>query len=193
MLRAGHLYFAVLFLFPIISQANLASSFEAIRDQARYYRDPGAVCEEVARNEFELKYPAPQFEVIVGIAYNLNGRTLGELDLVILDTKTDQVEIVGEVKCYENLKRGLSKAKQQRKRFLTHLSQSGDKLTFINTATEKVVPAKTFRTVKTFLSVSQKGGEVFGFDHELEHSLDEMSQLRDMVIKCQQRQECPIP
>lgn len=193
MFRKSLVYISSLIFFPAITYANLASSYEVIRQQARYYKDPGAVCEEVARHEFQLKYPAPQYEVIVGVAYNMNGRTLGELDLVILDKKTEQVEIVGEVKCYENLKRGLSKARQQRKRFLGHLSQSPDKLVFINTSSEKVVPNKVFRTVKTFLSVSQKGGEVIGFDHELEHDLDEMSQLRDMVISCQKRQECPLP
>lgn len=193
MLRASLLHVSLMLFFPFVSWANLASSYEAIKNQPRYYKDPGAVCEEVARNEFSLKYPAPQYEVIVGVAYNLGGRTLGELDLVILDKTTEQIEIVGEVKCYENLKKGLNKARQQRKRFLSNLSQSGEKLVFINTSTEKTVPNKMFRTVKTFLSVSQKGGEVVGFDHELEHSLDEMSELRDMVIKCQQRQECPLP
>ncbi|MFV8259617.1 hypothetical protein ACNQKP_17550 [Bdellovibrio bacteriovorus] len=172
--------------------ADLDGTFEKIRNQARHYRDPGAVCEEVARAEFSEKYPAPQYEVIVGIAYNLKGRTVGELDMVLMDHNTQKVAMVGEVKCYSNLKNGLTKAKQQRKRFLTHLG-SGAPLEFINTSTGEKYAYDKFQYVREFISVSQKGGKAVGFDVELEHNLDEMTQLRDRIIHCQKDNLCPVP
>lgn len=172
--------------------ADITQSFEKIRSHARHYRDPGAVCEEIARAEFSALYPAPQYEVIVGVAYNLNGRTVGELDMVLMDKNTQKVSIVGEVKCYTNLKNGLTKAKQQRKRFLTHLG-SGTPLEFINTSTGEKYAYEQFQYVSSFISVSQKGGKAIGFDYELEHSLDEMSQLRDQIIHCQRANLCPLP
>lgn len=172
--------------------ADLETSFDKIRNQARHYRDPGAVCEEVARATFAEQYPAPQYEVIVGVAYNLKGRTVGELDMVLMDRNTQKVAMVGEVKCYSNLKNGLTKAKQQRKRFLTHLG-SGAPLEFVNTSTGEKYAYEQFQYVSQFISVSQKGGKAVGFDYELEHSLDEMSQLRDQVIHCQRQKLCPLP
>nr|BFD59009.1 hypothetical protein CKG001_11160 [Bdellovibrio sp. CKG001]BFD62388.1 hypothetical protein BdHM001_10690 [Bdellovibrio sp. HM001] len=179
-------------LFSTSALADLAASFDKIRNQARHYRDPGAVCEEVARAEFSEQYPAPQYEVIVGVAYNLKGRTVGELDMVLLDKNTQKVAMVGEVKCYSNLKNGLTKAKQQRKRFLTHLG-SGQPLEFINTATGEKYAYEQFQYVTQFISVSQRGGKAVGFDYELEHNLDEMTQLRDQIIHCQKERLCPIP
>lgn len=182
----------VLLLSSTTAFAELTETFEKIRNQARHYRDPGAVCEEVARAEFSELYPAPQYEVIVGVAYNLKGRTVGELDMVLLDKNTQKVAMVGEVKCYTNLKNGLTKAKQQRKRFLTHLG-AGQPLEFVNTTTGLKYSYEQFQYVREFISVSQKGGKAVGFDYELEHSLDEMSQLRDQIVHCQKEKLCPIP
>lgn len=165
--------------------------FEKIKNKGRYYKDPGAVCEEIARVEFQAMYPASEYEVIVGIAYNSNGRTLGELDLVLLNKKTDRVEMVGEVKCYTNLQSGLGKAKQQRRRFLSNLS-SNRNLKFVNTTTGEVYERSQFDGVREFISVAQKGGLGAGFDYEMEYDLDEMSQIRDMMIECQRKQLCPL-
>lgn len=172
--------------------ADVAQSFERIRHQARHYRDPGAVCEEVARAEFAVMYPPPQYEVIVGVAYHLGGRTVGELDLVLMDKNTQKVTAVGEVKCYSNLRNGLAKAKQQRTRFLSHLG-SGQPLEFINTSTGKKYHYEQFQYVRTFVAVSQRGGKAVGFDYELEHNLDEMSQLHDKMVHCQRQNLCPRP
>ncbi|KHD87856.1 MAG: hypothetical protein OM95_12710 [Bdellovibrio sp. ArHS] len=172
--------------------ADLAESFEKIKSHARHYRDPGAVCEEVAQVEFSELYPAPQYEVIVGVAYNVKGRTVGELDMVLLDKNTQKVAMVGEVKCYTDLRNGLKKAKQQRKRFLQVLG-SGQKIDFINTDTGKKYEYEQFQYVSQFVSISQKGGKAVGFDYELEHTLDEMSLLRDQMIHCQKDGLCPRP
>lgn len=186
-------FFFVLSLFiSTTAFADLQQSFEAIKTHARHYRDPGAVCEEVARKEFSELYPAPVYEVIVGVAYNINGRTVGELDMVLLNKKTNRVEMVGEVKCYADMRSGLKKAKQQRKRFLRNLT-SGLPLEFINTSTGEIYSADQFAGVTQFISISQKGGRSVGFDYELEHTLDEMSQLRDEVVQCQQERLCPAP
>lgn len=183
----------MILLLAQVSWADLlGENFEKIRNQARHYRDPGAVCEEVARAEFAEAYPSPQYEVIVGVAYNHQGRTLGELDMVLLDKNTQKVAMVGEVKCYSNLKNGLTKAKQQRKRFLTNLG-SGRPLEFVNTSTGERYPYEQFQYVSQFVSVSQKGGKAVGFDYELDLSLDEMSQLRDRIIHCQRERQCPLP
>ncbi|WII71069.1 hypothetical protein QJS83_11410 [Bdellovibrio sp. 22V] len=172
--------------------ADLAESFEKIKTHARHYRDPGAVCEEVAQVEFSEQYPAPQYEVIVGVAYNVKGRTVGELDMVLMDKNTQKVAMVGEVKCYTDLKNGLKKAKQQRKRFLQTLG-SGVPIEFVNTSTGEKYAYEQFQYVTQFVSISQKGGRAVGFDYELEHSLDEMSQLRDQIIHCQKDRLCPVP
>lgn len=183
----------LLLLLAQLSWADLlGENFEKIRNQARHYRDPGTVCEEVARVEFAAAYPTPQYEVIVGVSYNHMGRTLGELDMVLLDRGNQRVVMVGEVKCYSNLKKGLAKAKQQRQRFLANLG-SGRQLEFLNTSTGERYSYEHFRYVSQFVSVSQKGGKAIGFDYELDLSLDEMSQLRDRIIHCQRERQCPLP
>ena len=172
--------------------ASVDEAFEKIKDNARYYKDPGAVCEEVAREEFSQKYPAPRYEVLVGVSYNVNGRTLGELDMVIIDTNSKQATMVGEVKCYSNLKKGLSKAKQQRKRFLSTISQFKN-IDFLDLTSEEKIAPEVFLGVREFVSISQKGGKSVGFDYELPLSLDEMSSLRDKMIHCQNDGQCPLP
>lgn len=179
------------FIVTSASAADINQGFEKIRTQARYYKDPGAVCEEIARTEFQAQYPAPQYEVIVGVAYNWKGRTIGELDMVLMDKNLNKVVMVGEVKCYTNFHSGLSKAKQQRKRFLSHLG-SGKPLHFVNTSTGEIYDSSKFQYVQEFISISQKGGRQAGFDYEMEYSLDEMSQIRDKMIECQRAQQCPI-
>ena len=172
--------------------ASINEAFEKIKDNARHYKDPGAVCEEVAREEFSEKYPAPRYEVLVGVAYNVNGRTLGELDMVVIDTQVKKATLVGEVKCYSNLKKGLTKAKQQRKRFLSTISNFKN-IDFLDLETEEKIAPEVFKDVRDFISVSQKGGVNVGFDYELSLSLDEMTALRDRMIHCQKDGPCPLP
>lgn len=172
--------------------ANVDSAFDQIRDNARHYKDPGAICEEVAREEFTQKFPSPRYEILVGVSYNVNGRTLGELDMVVIDNTTARAALVGEVKCYNELSKGLSKAKQQRKRFLTSISKFQN-IVYIDVTTKEKLDSKIFAGVTEFVSISQKGGRNVGFDYELTLSLDEMSQLRDKMVQCQRVKECPLP
>lgn len=62
----------ILFGFVLLSSSALAAwseDFVALRDVARSYEDSGSICEEVARLEVQRDFPAPQYEVHVGIAY----------------------------------------------------------------------------------------------------------------------------
>lgn len=172
--------------------AGWNEDFAILKDIPRDYQDAGSICEEIARIDMMREYPAPQYEVEVGIAYADEERTVGELDIIIFDNNTHKVYKVAEVKCWKDIRGGLDKAKEQRARFVRNI-HSNKPLRFRNTSTDKVYDAEQFRYITDFFSIAQKGSEAKGFDVELKYTLAELKQFRKDMINCQNRKQCASP
>lgn len=173
-----------------IFAANWAEDFEALKGIPRSYQDSGAICEEIARLDVQKKYPAPQYKVEVGIAYGDNQRTIGELDVVVFDR--NQVILVGEVKCWKDLRGGLKKALDQRARFLKNL-HSNKPLIFTSTSTHQRFSQNAFKDVQEFITIGQMGAVESGYDAELGYTLSELHGHTEDMIGCQNSGQCARP
>lgn len=179
-------------LFVSSAFASWSEDFAELKDLPRSYEDYGAICEEVARLDMKKQYPAPQYTVEVGIAYADSDRTIGELDVIVMDNNIQKAILIAEVKCWKDVRGGLKKAHAQRSRFLNNL-RSNKKLFFQFTSNNKPVDAAVFDHVKDFISIAQKGSISAGFDQELQYTLDEMHEHRADMIRCQSKGECAKP
>ncbi|HMN68319.1 MAG TPA: hypothetical protein PKC28_07245 [Bdellovibrionales bacterium] len=181
-------------LWTSFAQATIQDEFEALKDSARDYEITGTVCEEVARLETARdRYPESDYTVVTGIAYSNGHRTIGELDVVVFENRTGRVREIAEVKCWRNMHGGLRKAEEQRQRFLDAL-HSGRPLEFRSTsANHQRFDARAFQGVNAFNSIAQKGAVDAGYTSELDYSLNELMELRQMMIKCQHEGHCARP
>lgn len=171
--------------------ANWSEDFDKLKNHPRSYEDTGAICEELARLKMEKIYSQPKFAILVGIGYGDLDGTLGELDVVVFDQQSKQVVKIAEVKCWQNVAGGLSKAKEQRQRFLSHLKDKD--LYFYSTSNDQTYDYEQFKSVKEFSTLGQKGSVATGYDDELEYDLRELRNLRYEMIRCQERGECARP
>ncbi|OFZ21743.1 MAG: hypothetical protein A2X94_15765 [Bdellovibrionales bacterium GWB1_55_8] len=179
--------------FSIQVQAEpIQSLFEKLRDSGEDYQNEGAVCEQVARLELQREYPSHSYEIVVGIEYANVRQTIGELDVVVFD-RHGQAILVGEVKCWSDLRKARRKAAQQRTRFLDTI-QSGAPIDMF-LASNRSVPFRReqFQALSRFISISQRGGRSFGFDRDLPNSLSEMRELRETLMQCQAAGKCRRP
>jgi hypothetical protein len=172
--------------------ANWAEDFEALKSIPRSYQDSGAICEEVARLDVQKQFPAPQYEVIVGIAYGDGTRTIGELDVVVFDHNSNHVVRIGEVKCWKSLSGGLNKARDQRGRFLKN-RRSNKQLYFKSTSNNQEFSQDAFEGVNDFITIGQLGSVAAGYDQELGYTLNEMHQHTGDMLRCQKAGLCAKP
>lgn len=184
--------------FSIQVQAEpIQTLFEKLRDSGEDYQNEGAVCEQVARLELQREYPSHSYEIVVGIEYANVRQTIGELDVVVFDRRPGpgqgQAVLVGEVKCWSDLRKARRKAAQQRTRFLDTI-QSGVPIDMF-LASNRSVPFRReqFQALSQFISISQRGGRSFGFDRDLPNSLPEMRELRETLMQCQAAGKCRRP
>lgn len=166
--------------------------FEAIKNAGVDYVVVGAVCEQATKALMQKQY-GPQFTVLTGVEYaRSQGSTLGELDVVVVRNADQKVLLVGEVKCWKDLKAAKKKANDQRQRIITNLKNANglhlaclDKTCHFN--------AKNFDQVQRFISISQDGGRQFGFELDLPYSLEQLMTVREALIKCQRNGDCKRP
>jgi len=186
--------FFFVFLMAVTAQAgDIRPLFQALHDSGEKYEIVGTVCEQVAKLMFEKTYPAPAHKVITGIAYGQRGgRTIGELDVVVFDTRTQKAMIVAEVKCWNKLDGARKKANEQRARFIATL-QRLPQFDLACTDHSCAFRKENFTNVQKFMSISQAGGEKFGFEAVLPYSLQELMSLREMLLKCQNSGACQRP
>lgn len=183
----------VVLIFANLAFAGLAEDFDQIKDHGRNLEPIGSICEEIAQLRFAEKYPAPDYKVVTGIEYSDSERTLGELDVVVFNTKTNIVDVVAEVKCWKNAKSGLDKAKDQRARFLKNV-KSSKALKFKWLDDPKLKLTKTqFNKVSQFYSIAQSGSMKSGYDFELPYTLKELMDLREDLLRCQDSGNCKKP
>lgn len=183
--------FLALFV-SVLAQATIQEDFELLRDSRRDYKIIGTVCEEVARLELARTYRPPMYYIETGIAYGDKQRTIGELDVIVFENKSANVVMVGEVKCWKNMQDGLAKAHDQRQRFISTM-KSGRTIYFESTSDHKRYDQSLFSNVQSFITVAQKGSRAVGYDVELDYPLDELMQLRSMMIRCQDEGQCARP
>jgi hypothetical protein len=153
---------------------------EQLKNTDEKYEIIGTVCEQAARLDLQREYPSPRFSIETGISYGTNGRTVGELDVIVFDS-TKSAVAVAEVKCWKSFSGGLKKARDQRSRFLNNI-KGGQALKMW----DKNHPSHSsseFANLKTFYTYSQKGGADAGFDRELPLTLDELMEARRMLLK----------
>lgn len=170
--------------------AWLESYVNQLRPAAINYQSQGAICEQVARLEFEQKYPRAQYKVDVNMAYGVDHQTLGELDLVVSDRFSDAVILVGEVKCWTEPGRAQNKGAAQRTRFLEHLDATHGlwvKHDF------RYVKVSRFHGLRDFILIGPRGSRSHGFEYELRLDLEDLMALREAMMECQKAGECARP
>ncbi len=174
--------------------AGLTEDFEALKNGGRNYDATGTICEEVARLRFSEKYPMPDHLVVVGIQYaDKTGNTIGELDLVVFDNKTQIATLIAEVKCYTSPKSGMKKAKEQRKRFMEHVhSPKALQFRWLQDKNRKLTKTQ-FNKTNNFLFIGQKNSKAAGYQYELPYTLPELMKMRTDIIDCQAKGVCERP
>lgn len=180
-------------LFSISSfAADIEPYFEALKQTGVNYEPDGAICEQVAKLRYRDEYPDAQFLITTGVEYSTGDRTLGELDIVVIDRATQKVILVSEVKCWKNFQQALDKAKSQRLRFQWNLEKHPQQMRF-DSYEGLTFSISQFDGSTQYRSLSQAGGIDKGFDVELELTLSELKQLRMKLLKCQAWGECRRP
>ncbi|MEO5970834.1 MAG: hypothetical protein ABIQ95_12980 [Bdellovibrionia bacterium] len=179
--------------FPVYSQ-SIDPAFQELKSSAEKYEIKGTVCEQVARLELEQKYPEKEYSVENGIAFQREGRTLGELDVVIFRKSDNKVILIGEVKCWQDLHEARKKAVHQRENFRFYLRNGGRGIDFHKSSDPSIhFNPSQFGDLPPFILISQDGGHDAGFDLSLPYTLDQLMQLREMLIDCQDSGKCPSP
>ncbi|KYG60385.1 hypothetical protein AZI85_13005 [Bdellovibrio bacteriovorus] len=180
-------------LFSISSfAADIEPYFESLKQTGVNYEPDGAICEQVAKLRYRGEYPDAQFLITTGVEYSTGDRTLGELDIVVIDRGTQKVILVSEVKCWKNFQQALDKAKSQRLRFQWNLEKHPQQMRF-DSYEGLPFSVSQFDGSTQYRSLSQAGGVNKGFDAELELTLSELKQLRMKLLKCQAWGECRRP
>jgi len=169
---------------------DMQAAFAALQNSKVNYEPDGAICEQLAILKTRLAYPESAYDIANGIEYDIGGNTLGELDVVVLEKQTQQVVLVKEVKCWKSFQGGLDKAKSQKLRLLWNLSKFPSKIKFTTYSDLRLTP-ESFPNNFPFTFVSQAGGAKYGFDEELDFTLNEVKQLRSQLLKCQEYGPCP--
>lgn len=177
--------------FAMSDQAR--EDFQALKTVPANYEVFGKVCEEVARLRLTEQYPEENFKILSGIEYSDNQRVLGELDVIIFNRNDDEVILVAEVKCWDDFSKALNKAHEQISRFEQALAKRRVQDMYL--VDDKNVHFKTsqFDEHPDFVTVSYDGGERAGFDRSIGLTMQDVKELRDELLKCQSRNNCPKP
>lgn len=165
--------------------AHLQEVFNALKDKPANYRTSGTICENVAAVEMKQKYPPTKFYVTTGVEYEVGDGILGELDLVILNLETQRIELLAEVKCWQDFDAAMRKAQDQRERFLSNLKAHPESITFKPQYPEQQFTSENFSSIANYYFIAQKGSTQKGFDWEISYSAEDLDILQDALMKCQ--------
>lgn len=161
--------------------------FEELAYSKTNFDPTGAVCEKVAEIELRSVFPESNYRIVNGIEYHNKVEAIGELDIIVFDKKTNNVDTVIEVKCWKSYKNGLRKAREQRMRFQTQLQYD---IKIIG-KDKTLYPKSQFMNIREYKTVSQLGGMNEGFDFELSLDLKDLMKLRDKLLDCYAHKLCP--
>lgn len=164
--------------------------FNKLKNSGINYQVDGVICEQVAKIELNDEYPSDRYNIENGIVYGDQNRTIGELDVVVLEKMTGEAVLVAEVKCWNDLDGALAKARNQQNRFKKTIQGRGS----IHIRNENgTYNRKQFENTHQYIAISQSGGKSAGFEMELENSLESLRELRTQLMACQARGECKKP
>lgn len=188
MKRFASFSIVLLFSFSVFA-TDTRPAFDALKGKPVDYTPIGQICEQVARLQLAEEFGANQFNINVGVEYAVNNRTVGELDIVITEKASQQVVVVGEVKCWKDMSGGLRKAREQRARFQRTLKTQPREIVFGAKEGGKF-SSDQFQETK-YIAIAQSGSKSAGYDVDLVYTLDELMQLRSQLMQCQSDGECP--
>lgn len=167
--------------------------YEQLKYMDRDFRQIGTVCEEAARIQLSEQYPISDFSIIVGLVYHNNQRIIGELDIVVISKDNYRAVLIGEVKCRKKLRSAQNLAISQLERFESYIS-SGKEIDFFvagNNYEELEIGPWVFQSPYEHITISQDGGENYGFDIALPYSLNDVNDVHEWLLDCHDRGECP--
>ena len=177
--------------FPAFADLDYEETYQRLKTVPEDYRNFGTICERVGWLELYEVYDSEDYEIIVGIEYSNGHRILGELDLVVLQRWDGEAVLVSEVKCSNSPGSAVRKAREQLARFNSVIA-SGQKVYIYHKANRDrhFLPTQ-FDEQPLSYSMGQKGSTHHGFDLEISFSLEQVRDIRDRLIFCQHRGECP--
>jgi hypothetical protein len=166
------------------------AAFELLKNVPEDFVNSGTVCEYVARLELKADYPEGRYEIEIGVSYLSQNQVIGELDVLIREKGTGRVPVVGEVKCWRDLRAGLRKATEQEARFRETIElgrqhpESAVSFTQFFGSKERpmFLEQRAFTPSFDYISLGQKGARAVGYDRELEMTLEELMELRKRLM-----------
>lgn len=182
----------VFLLFSNAALANLTEEdyFDELSRIPANYKVFGTVCEEMARIDLEKEFPKDFYDIRVGIQYRDNSRTIGELDIIVFRRSDEEAVLIGEVKCWRNLKGALKKANRQLNRFQDNCGRGGQ-INYVDREFE--YHWSQFDEVQRYWKISQLGGRKEGFDRVLTLDLEAIKRLHGRLLSCQSNGQCARP
>ena len=178
-----------------LESRSLEQAFEQLKDKPVDYTNTGSVCEELALLEFQDMFPDHRYQLFKGLIYTNGSRVLGGLDLVVFDMDRDDegANLVGEVKCSRSVSSALSKAHEQLSRFKRYIDQGGYLEIYQATNPSRFFDVERFQGIAHLATVSFQGTVARGFDYQIPFDLAATQKLRNRLLDCQNRGECPRP
>jgi len=164
-------------------EALLDRYFEQLKDLDVNYKVIGYILEEIAKIQLQSAYPRGKYEIIGGLQYQeAGGRTVGELDIVVLDRNAGTAELVAEVKLSGNLFRAGRKASTQLGRFRNYLNSGKiTKFHFIENPS-LVFTAVQFENVEKYWRIGNTGAIDAGFDYEIDLTREEGDIIQQRLL-----------
>jgi hypothetical protein len=176
---------SVIALLSCLSHLAFAGAVEDLYPQLRAqpvsYKVFGTVCEQVAKLEIMEQYDTKDYIVTSGILYANRTRTLGELDIVVLRRSDEEAILIGEVKCWRDLSGAQKKARSQLSRFTGTISSGTEISMHSDGQNGKTYDRDQFDEQPKIITISQQGGENFGFEHTIGIDLQEARELYQML------------
>lgn len=182
----------------------------------------GVICEQVALLRLKAVYPDSDYLRLSGIEYFFNGKTVGELDVIVIEKKSNEAVLIGEVKCWKDKSSAFTKAKSQMARFQYHIEKGRVDEMALKSVEYQPYSPEQFDEKPKVLYISQgldkniesinadellsplpenshyAFGETSlnsarGFNLTLGLTLDEVKALRNEIIRCQAQGACSQP
>ncbi len=164
--------------------------FNLLKDLPVKYHSHGAVCEYMARHQFQQQYSADQYDVVVGIAYRDESRIIGELDLVVFRKVDGEAIAYGEVKCRRHARHAHTHAVRQLARFHDSIeSHRRIRMYLVNDHSTEYFPDE-FDEEPEQWTISHKGTGQYGFTYELELNMNDVLKLHRRLLDCQKNGRC---
>ena len=188
--------FITLALLPIGSvavatPAQEAADYEDLKAVPADYRNFGTICEYVAALRLKKRFDPKVYGIDIGVEYLDGRRVVGELDVVVYRHKDKKVVLISEVKCRRHFGKALSKARSQLKRFASTIARSRSVKFRTTTASSVQFVGSQFDGPIEYISTAQFPCTKHGFDLGLNLTHAEVTQLRERLIDCQRRRQCP--